>query len=75
MVNCTAIQKSYAATMGVVPYYPPAQEMIRFDIDVPYEIIEDPCLNPEDGEAILGYDLYGRLTYRQKSGQFIDVYK
>ena len=61
--------------MWVDLYHPPAQEVIRSGIDVPYEIIEDPSLNPEDGKTILGYDLNGQLTYQQKNGRFVDVYK
>jgi hypothetical protein len=61
--------------MRVVLYRPPAQEAIRLGIDVPYEIIEDPSLNPGDGRIILGYDPNGQLTYQQKNGEFIDVFK
>jgi hypothetical protein len=75
MVNCSAIQKSYPSTMWVDLYRPPAREVIRSAIDVPCEIIEDPPLNPGDGETVLGYDLNGQLTYRQNNGRFIDVYK
>ena len=74
MVTCTAIQKSYAAAMQVIPYHP-AREMARFAIDVSYEIIEDPCLISGDGEGVFGYDPNGRLIHRKKNGQFIDVYK
>jgi hypothetical protein len=75
MVNCSAIQKSYSPPMWVDLYHPPAQEVIRLGIDVRYEIIEDASLNPRDGKTIFGYDLNGQLTYQQKNGQFIDVYK
>ena len=75
MVNCRAIQKCYPSAMWVDRYHPPAREVVRFDMDVPYEIIEDPSLNPGDGETILGYDLNGQLTYQRKNGRFIDVYK
>jgi hypothetical protein len=75
MINCSAIQKTYTPPMWVDLYHPPAQEVIRPDIDVPYEIIEDPPLNPGNVKTILGYDLNGQLTYQQKNGRFIDVYK